>query len=207
MRPFSDEVRLGRFPVPSPTSGLLQLAVARDASGSSARAGPPASPLGSVHPFEAGASPKRMTLGRLNSAMFPVPLSYGGAKAEFVRRTQLDNDVKVLFRMLQCPMFFAIASKHLSDVGFEGRDQLDKLANVDLTHQYYYSAVIRDINEGNMIRHVRVVRLLLRRICHRWSMQFKEMVAHDDAFEVEDGLILVAKWANPGELRCWFPCQ
>jgi hypothetical protein len=28
-------------------------------------------------------------------------------------------------------------------------------------------------------------------------VQFKEMVTHDDAFEVEDGLILVAKWANP----------
>jgi hypothetical protein len=156
LRAFSDETRSGRLPLPSPTSGLPQLAFPRDGSGTPMRAGPAESPIRSGHPFEPLASPKRMTLGRIHSTMFPVPLSYSGSKAEFVRRTRLDSDVKVLFRMLQCPMFYAIASKHLSDVGFEGRDQLDKLATVDLTHQYYYSAVIRDINEGNMIRHVRI---------------------------------------------------
>lgn len=98
-----------------------------------------------------------MTLGRLSSAVFPVPMSYTGAKAEFVRRVCLDKDVRVLFRMLQTPMFNAIVSQHLSDVGMEGRDQLDKLANVDLTHEYYYHSVMRDINEGNMVRHVRVI--------------------------------------------------
>ena len=81
-------------------------------------------------------------------------MSYMGAKAEFMRRVHLDRDVAVLFRMLQCPQFNAIASKHLSDVGMEGRDRLDKLGCFNLTTMYYHEAVIRDINEENMVRHV-----------------------------------------------------
>ena len=215
-----------RQPLPSPTSGLISGSIgisSRGAGGSggasssasSSRAPSPGA-FGfasfSSTPTRAGAataaSPKRMTLGRIGKVAFPVPMSYFGAKSEYLRRIQLDKDVAILFRMLQSPPFHAIAATYLSDVGMEGRDKLDRLANVDLTHQYYYNAVIREVNEANMVKHVSptnlrnyvVVTFMSDARVHGclWA-QFKVMVEHDDNYEVEDGLIVVAKWANPCE--------
>lgn len=43
-------------------------------------------------------------------------------------------------------------------------------------------------------------------ILYVFRIQFKEMVSHDDLFEVEDGLILISKWANPCKCRARHGC-